>query len=74
MIIKLSIKSFFIILILAILEFRNVSRSALRRSKFWPPPVSGLNTVSSLFILQNRVLSLKIMHSFTDNASYIYII
>ena len=29
----------FVILIFAILKFRNIDRSTFRRSKFWPPPV-----------------------------------
>ena len=36
--IKLSNNSSFVILIFAILKFRNIGRSAFRRSKFWPSP------------------------------------
>ena len=36
--IKLSNNSSFVILIFAILKFRNVGRSTFRHSKFWPPP------------------------------------
>ena len=36
--IKWSNNSSFVILIFAILKFRNIDRSTFRRSKFWPPP------------------------------------
>ena len=36
--IKISNNSCFVILILAILKFRNIGRFTLCRSKFWPPP------------------------------------
>ena len=32
------ITSFYVILIFAILKFRNIDRSTFRRSKLWPPP------------------------------------
>ena len=38
--IKLSNNSFFVILIFAILKFRNIGRSTFYRSKFWLPPKS----------------------------------
>ena len=38
-IIKLSKNSCFVILIFATMKFRNFSRSAFRRSKFWPRPI-----------------------------------
>ena len=39
--IKLSNNWSFVILIFVILKFWNIGRSTFRRSKFWPPPLSG---------------------------------
>ena len=38
--VKLSNKWYFVILIFAILKFRNIGRSIFRRSKFWPHPTA----------------------------------
>ena len=37
--IRLSNNSSFVILIFAILKFRNIGRSTCHRFKFWPPPI-----------------------------------
>ena len=37
--VKISNNSSFVIVIFAILEFRNIGHSTFSRSKFWPPPL-----------------------------------
>ena len=44
--IKLSNNSSFVILIFAILKFRNIGRSTFPRSKFWPPHLHRLTSVN----------------------------
>ena len=62
--IKLSNHPSFVILIFAILIFRNIGRSTFRRSKFWPPPKIWIKikiiwkTIKTLILDNNDVKKL----------------
>ena len=73
-IMKLSNNSSFVILVFAILKFRNIGRSTFRRSKFWLPPIrSSLRWVFFLFFLfLSHILIFHLKFFFLMNIHEVY--